>query len=220
MGLAFLLLAFMLMFGLVNANFLREGEITTGHPDHIEDVAQAYKWTRDHIRAYQGDPDRIFVMGHSAGGHLATLLALDSSYLEKLGESPDSIKGVIAISGVYNFGRLKKTGLGFYFYIVPLLRNNSELNDGELKKELYSLSPLTFVRRTPISFFFLNASIDFHLQRDAEEIANALKLLGVEVKHLAGVHNNHGSIIHCMDTPQDTVSPLIINWIDGILNRV
>jgi hypothetical protein len=36
------------------------------------------------------------------------------------------------------------------------------------------------------------------------------------VVHLTGVHNNHGSIVNCMHTGGDSVSPLICNWIEGL----
>src|SRR5262245_21362401 len=44
------------------------------HPEHVKDVARAFAWTRKNIAAYGGDPDRIILAGHSAGGHLVSLL--------------------------------------------------------------------------------------------------------------------------------------------------
>jgi acetyl esterase/lipase len=72
------------------------------HPAQIEDVAAAFAWTVHHISAYGGDTNRIYVAGHSAGGHLAALLALDSRYLTAHNLSPQNIRGVLAISGVYD----------------------------------------------------------------------------------------------------------------------
>jgi acetyl esterase/lipase len=71
------------------------------HPEHIKDVARAFAWTKKNIKSYGGDPDEIFVSGHSAGGHLAALLATDETYLKAEGCSLKDIKGVIPISGVY-----------------------------------------------------------------------------------------------------------------------
>ena len=68
----------------------------------IEDVAAAFAWVAKHIAEHGGDPSRIYVAGHSAGGHLAALLALDGKYLQAYGLSPANIKGVAAISGVYD----------------------------------------------------------------------------------------------------------------------
>lgn len=71
------------------------------HPDHIEDVAAAFAWTVANAGKYGGRADRIFVSGHSAGGHLVSLLATDEQYLKAVGRSAADIRGVVAVSGVY-----------------------------------------------------------------------------------------------------------------------
>jgi acetyl esterase/lipase len=71
------------------------------HPAHIQDIARAFAWTYKHIKQYGGRPDDIFVSGHSAGGHLAALLATDERYLKAVGLTLKAIRGVIPISGVY-----------------------------------------------------------------------------------------------------------------------
>jgi acetyl esterase/lipase len=68
------------------------------HPEHIKDVARAFAWTCQNIGKYGGDRKQIFVVGHSAGGHLVSLLATDPTYLKGEGRSPKDIQGVIAIS--------------------------------------------------------------------------------------------------------------------------
>jgi acetyl esterase/lipase len=78
------------------------------HPDHIQDVARAFSWVYDNIAAYGGDPERIYVFGQSAGGHLASLLATDGSYLGALDLSPEKIRGVISMSGAYDLYDLVK----------------------------------------------------------------------------------------------------------------
>jgi acetyl esterase/lipase len=72
------------------------------HPAQIEDVAAAFAWTVKNIAQYGGDPKRIFIAGHSAGGHLVSLLALDSKYLDKHGIDSGAIQGVMSLSGVYD----------------------------------------------------------------------------------------------------------------------
>jgi len=74
------------------------------HPAHIRDVARAFDWVRKNIHNYGGNPLNVFVSGHSAGGHLVALLALNEKYLAEVGHTTDEIAGVIAISGVYRVG--------------------------------------------------------------------------------------------------------------------
>jgi acetyl esterase/lipase len=71
------------------------------HPEHIKDVAHAIGWVRRNIAHYGGDSDQLFLMGHSAGGHLVSLVTCDPSYLMAEGLTPACIRGVITISGVY-----------------------------------------------------------------------------------------------------------------------
>ena len=74
------------------------------HPAHVEDVAKAFAWTCDNVAKYGGKADRVFACGHSAGGHLVSLLATDPSYLKAEKHAPADIRGVVAISGVYEIG--------------------------------------------------------------------------------------------------------------------
>src|SRR5438128_7600683 len=69
------------------------------HPEHIKDVAAAFAWTCRNAREYGGDTQQIFVAGHSAGGHLVSLLATDERYMNHQGQRRQDIRGVIGISG-------------------------------------------------------------------------------------------------------------------------
>lgn len=72
-------------------------------PTFMEDAALAVRWARDNAAAHGGDPTRIFLVGHSAGAHIAALLATDARYLSAKGISTKSIAGVVGIAGPYDF---------------------------------------------------------------------------------------------------------------------
>ena len=77
------------------------------HPDHIEDIAEAFVWVKENIASYGGDPDQIIVFGHSAGGHLATLLTTNTSYLEAAGGDVDDVLAMVCMCmGVYDIPKL------------------------------------------------------------------------------------------------------------------
>ena len=61
-------------------------------PAQIEDVAAAFAWSMQHAAEWGGDTNRVFVGGHSAGGHLSALLALDRRYLDAAGAPPVPIR--------------------------------------------------------------------------------------------------------------------------------
>ena len=71
---------------------------TVMHPAHMEDAAAAFAWTVENIASYGGDPDRLYLSGHSAGGYLVALMALDPSYLRAHGLDFSAFRGVVPIS--------------------------------------------------------------------------------------------------------------------------
>ena len=70
-------------------------------PAFLDDGALAVAWVQKHAQEFGGDPQRIVLMGHSAGGHEAAFLAYDPRLLQKAGADPQWIVGVIGLSGPY-----------------------------------------------------------------------------------------------------------------------
>ncbi|MFT5301087.1 MAG: acetyl esterase/lipase [Mariniblastus sp.] len=68
-------------------------------PTYIEDAAAAVAWTFKNIKNYQGDPDKIFVSGHSAGGYLTSMIGLDKRWLGAHDIDANQIAGLIPFSG-------------------------------------------------------------------------------------------------------------------------
>lgn len=70
-------------------------------PLFLDDGALAVAWVQKHAHEFGGDPHRIVLMGHSAGGHEAAFLAYDSRLLQKAGANPQWIVGLVGLSGPY-----------------------------------------------------------------------------------------------------------------------
>ncbi|MGE0360694.1 MAG: alpha/beta hydrolase [Vicinamibacterales bacterium] len=82
--------------------------------DQLADVARAVAWVQDHIGEFGGRPDRLFVMGHSAGAHLVSRIATDPDWVADAGGSPRGICGAVAVSGAgYDLGDIDTYRLGF-----------------------------------------------------------------------------------------------------------
>jgi len=103
------------------------------------DCAAALKWVKQNISSYGGNPDRIFVMGHSAGGHLAELINLDPRFFREQNIA-NPIRGVILDDPF---------GLDMYEYMTTAEKDhyyNSFIKtfstDGEVWKKG---SPLTYI---------------------------------------------------------------------------
>lgn len=72
-------------------------------PTFVEDVAAATAWLHHALPADDGRPRRLVLIGHSAGAHIAALVALDRRYLRSVGLQSDTIAGLVGLAGPYAF---------------------------------------------------------------------------------------------------------------------
>ncbi|MHC5084497.1 MAG: alpha/beta hydrolase [Planctomycetota bacterium] len=82
-------------------------------PVYIDDAAAAVAWVFKHIAEYGGDPAKIFVSGHSAGGYLTSMVGLDTRWLAKYDVDANDIAGLIPFSGhaITHFTMRKERGI-------------------------------------------------------------------------------------------------------------
>ena len=87
----------------------------TRFPGFVQDGAKAVAWAQSHAADYGGNASLLFVSGHSAGAHIAAMLATDSHYLAAAGSSIDDLSGFIGLSGPYDFLPIKDPALQTIF---------------------------------------------------------------------------------------------------------
>ncbi len=73
------------------------------YPDFVEDAADAVAWAYKNGEKYGGNPETLYLMGHSAGGHIAAMLSSDQHYLEDAGVPFNNIKAFAGLAGPYDF---------------------------------------------------------------------------------------------------------------------
>ena len=169
------------------------------HPAHIEDVASAFAWVHANIETYGGRKDRVFICGHSAGGHLVALLATDEKYLKKEGLSFNDIRGVIPISGVHNIHA-----------VVPLFKSVF----GSDREECRDASPIAHVGKTHPPFLLMYADHDYPtLGHMAEEMNDELKKHKCESQCVCIDHRTHISIILMPMTEADELRNDVLSFI-------
>jgi acetyl esterase/lipase len=211
------------------------------HPEHVKDVARAFAWTRAHIADYGGCPTQIFLVGHSAGGHLVSLLATDETYLKAEGLGTADIRGVIAISGVYRIpeGKMNVTLGGTspsafrLSELVPVRGASGPVGSavsggsglpvklnvfgpafGDDPKVRQDASPLYHVRRGLPPFLIVSAENDLPtLPAMAEEFHQALLDHGCEAQLLKVEKRNHNSILFRAIEPEDPVARAMLEFI-------
>ena len=209
------------------------------HPEHARDVAQAAAWTHANIHKYGGDPQRLYLAGHSAGGHLAALLATDQTYLRASGMKTRDIKGVIAISGVYHIPpgeqRFAIGGSGpraanfeqmfpFRGDSPPSFRNQlpgvsvqSNVFSpvfGNTRRECDLASPLMHVHKGAPPMLILVAEHDLPtLSEMASEFHRALLRHGCEVRLLKLANRNHSSLMFSVIRPEDPAAQAMLQFL-------
>ncbi|MBD5311316.1 MAG: alpha/beta hydrolase [Bacteroides sp.] len=97
-----------------------------GVEECIDDVAEAVAWTFRNIKDFGGDPTKIFVAGHSAGGFLTSMIGLEKKWLDRYGIDADSIAALIPYSGqvITHFSDRKSRGIG---ELTPYVDANAPL---------------------------------------------------------------------------------------------
>ena len=182
MLLILMIMAFLVMFFMILWTFLPREEVQ--HPTHILDVAEGVKWTIDNAKTYGGNAKEIYVMGHSAGGHLAALLCTNLIYLEKFNVPVENIKGCISISGVYSDRRMMQSKIG-----ENLLTNAFGKSDNYIDAfPIYNVTPYT------CPFLLLNAGTDITLKRHTLDFHFILRQNGVFVETAYFSDRSHWNI--------------------------
>ena len=171
----------------------------TKHPAHIRDVARAFDWVKKHAADYGGDPNKVFITGHSAGGHLVALLALNEKYLKEVGRSSDEIVGVIPVSGLYRVGA------------TSLIFKNTFDPD---KASLIDASPEFHVDDKQPPFLIIYAQKDLPLL-DIQAIGLERALLAKKspVQLMRAEDRNHLTIMLKMGTNDDPTTEAMLDFI-------
>jgi acetyl esterase/lipase len=223
--------------GAVLPNYRLSPEVR--HPEHIKDVARAFSWTRAHIGEYGGNAADLFVAGHSAGGHLVSLLATDKRYLQAEGLCLADIRGVIGVSGVYHipplthcvtiggptavFMRLdevlpfRRSSACSALALVPgfpVRLNVFRMAFGNDLAEREEASPLVHVRPGLPPFLIVSGEKDLpNLPDMAEEFHQALLAQGVESTLLKVADRNHNSALFRAYRPDDPVARAMCDFV-------
>jgi acetyl esterase/lipase len=196
------------------------------HPEHVKDLAKAFAWVGQNITKYGGAADQLFLCGHSAGGHLVSLLATDPAYLKGAGVKPSAVKGVISVSGVYripeinfNFTLPKELsgaapGKKKSATTVNFRLNLFSLVFGDDPKVLKGASPLSHVKRGLPPFLLVYAGHDIpFLPQMAREFARALKAVQCPVRLLRVKDRDHDTVMFSATSAADPVAKAICRFI-------
>jgi acetyl esterase/lipase len=179
-----------------------------------QDVAKAIRWIHDHARDYGGDPDRILVMGHSAGAQLAALVCTDERYLKAEGLSFAVLKGCVPVDGDT--------------YDVPMQIRTVEkrradiyrikFGDEKMQKEL---SPVTHVaggKHIP-PFLILHVADHPETRAQSQRLAKALQAAGVPARAYPAAGKNHTTINADLGLSGDRPTQAVFAFLAEVLKK-
>jgi acetyl esterase/lipase len=162
-------------------------------PAFVEDGADAVRWTKDNIARFGGDPDRIAVAGHSAGGHTVAMLALDPQWLAKAG-APGAVKAAVGLSGPYDF--------------YPFTGRAIEAMGQWPRPQ--ETQPLAYARKDAPPMMLVTGTEDTTVRpKNARNLAAKLKALGATVEEKEYAGQAHEDIAMALSLPFRSKAPVL-----------
>lgn len=141
---------------------------TVTFPGFLDDGARATAWVMKNIDKWGGDPNDVFLVGHSAGAYNAIMLALDDHYLEAAGASTRSLAGAVGISGPYDFLPLTRPDVKPIFEVVS---------------DMTLTQPIRFARADAPPLLLLTGDADITVgPYNTEHLAARMRLVGGDVE--------------------------------------
>ena len=176
------------------------------YPSFVEDSALALSYGLEHAGALGGDPHRVFVMGHSAGGYNAAMLALDPRWLKATGHAPSELRGWIGLSGAYDFFPLEPGQPARPVFHHPDYPEHAQ--------------PIDDVTSTSLQAFLGVPFVDKVVSPERSTLAMAAKLraAGVPVSLHRYDHVSHALMIGVFARPLRSMAPVLddtVAWIQA-----
>jgi len=175
------------------------------HPVYIEDAAAAIAWTFKNISKYGGDPDKILLSGHSAGGYLTLMTGMDPRYLANHDISNMSLAGLMPISG--------------QTITHSTIRGECEIPEGTQFIDEYA--PLYYANQVGPPCLSICGSDDLPL-RCAENIylVEVQKEAGnSSITYLEVEDHDHSTIFEKINDPGDEVAEAMSEYINDVISN-
>ena len=167
-------------YGSVAEPFVQAGVITavasyrlTGsgahYPDQPDDVKSTVKWLFENIKQYGGNPEALYVGGHSAGAILSADIGVNRAWLVEMGMPKEILKGIIPVSGPYDVRARGRPGEVYTYAPTPELREQA--------------SPILHVT-DPVPAALVAVGSEEGYQESSVAFTEVLKAAGVDARYL------------------------------------
>jgi len=177
----------------------------------VDDVARAVAWVHDRIDRYGGDPNELFLMGHSAGAHLVSLVATDLRRLKQAGKPCSILRGVIELdTAALDIVTLMETSADFYTRFF-----------GRNRRRWKEASPIAHIAADrPIPPFLLAVAAGNESKlTQARRFAAALQEAGVRAEILEAPDKTHSTLNRDLGAEGDETTVTVMKFIESIRNH-
>jgi arylformamidase len=202
-----------------NYRLLPEVDMTT----IIRDVAKSIRWVHDHIAEHGGDPQRLLVMGHSAGAQLAALVSIDDRYLKAEGLSLAIIKGCVPVDGdTFDVPAIIETAeTRWRVHGLPKATFGHRVKFGDDPAKHRDYSAVTHVasdKGIP-PFLILHVSGHPDTTAQAQRLGNVLKQAGISVRVFGARETTHNKLNEDLGLPEDLATKALYEFVDQALKK-
>lgn len=186
----------------------------------IGDVAKSLGWVHRNIEKFGGDPDRIFVGGHSAGAQLAALICTDESYLEQEGVNFRSLRGCIPVDGdTYDIPKIIATAeLRQMLYGGKMFTFGHRQKFGNDPEKHVKLSAVTHIEKgkgiPPFLILYFSGNPETRAQ--ARRLQEVLQQANVPAKTLGKRDSNHSRLNDELGQPEDPATKELYRFLDSL----
>jgi arylformamidase len=187
----------------------------------VRDIARSIHWVHDHIAEYGGDPNRLLVMGHSAGAQLAALICTDDKYLKEEGLSLSIIKGCVPVDGdTYDVPAIIETAeTRRRVHGQPQAKYGHREKFGNDPAKHRDFSAVTHISRgkgiPPFLILYVGEHPDTTAQ--AQRLAAALKGAGIPATAFGARETYHSKINADLGLPDDPATKALFAFVAGVL---
>ena len=178
-------------------------------------------WVHQYIAEYGGDPDRIFVGGHSAGAQLAALICTDDRYLKKEGVSLSVLKGCIPVDGdTYDIPKIITTAeLRQTLYGGDMYTFGHRQKFGNDPKKHVDFSAVTHVAKgkniPPFLLLYFSGNPDTRAQ--ANRLESVLRAADIPARAYGKGDTNHSQLNNELGEPDDPATQELYKFLDPLV---
>jgi acetyl esterase/lipase len=166
-------------------------------PGFVEDGASAVRWVRNNVSTYGGDTNHLYLMGHSAGSHIAALLTLDTHYLKAVGLDRNVIRATATLSGPYDF-----TPNPWDRPVFGMGTNQTAIDP--------AIEPITFVDgKEPPMLLVQGLRDEIVAPSNALNLAARIHEAGGEVEYIAYPKRGHAAVVVALVWPYQWLAPVL-----------